>query len=196
MSRYQVPACVRGQAKFLRHLFRDVTWNQGSRFTCPTSWWLSRWTLREGFLTVPTNTPPSDGDLVGEGPLGPDDYAVLDHFKGKSQAEFSKMLESATGVPAEDFMWMRDPGLLYYLPCVLQYVSSPQSAGNYAFASGVVSALAFQASHSALSPETLRVALDIVDTCHRHASKFDIDGSDSEFLRDVRLVSDAAHGVQ
>jgi hypothetical protein len=140
--------------------------------------------------------PPDAAALVG--PLsagleyGLDEACVLKNFLGKDQAQARAMFRGAEYL-AEDFMWMAEEGLRYYLPPALEHLQSEESARSW-FAHSLLCSTSVQAEWG-LPHDLLDLVKRIADYVDANRSKFDL-GSDEEeellrsYLIKIREQSD------
>src|SRR2546425_731365 len=134
--------------------------------------------------------PPDATALVGPLPVGVDKYGldeacVLRNFLGKDQAQARAMFRGAQHL-TEDFMWMAEGGLRYYLPPALEYLESDESAGDW-FAHGLLCSLSVQAEWG-LPPDLLDLVRRISEYVDVNRSKFDIGPDEEEELFHSYLV--------
>ncbi len=124
--------------------------------------------------------PPDATALVGPLPVGLDEYGldeacVLKNFLGKDQPQARALFRESHG--AEDFMWMAEGGLGYYLPPALQHLQSDESTGDW-FAHSLLCSLSVQAEWG-LPRDLLDLVKRIADYVDANRSKFGL-GSDEE----------------
>jgi hypothetical protein len=125
--------------------------------------------------------PPDATALVGQLPAGLDQYGldeacVLKNFLGKDQPQARAMFRDGDYL-TEDFAYMAEEGLRYYLPPALDYLQSDESAGAW-FAHGLLCSLSIQAGYG-LARDLRDLAKQIADYVDANRSKFDL-GSDEE----------------
>ena len=72
----------------------------------------------------------------------------------------------------EDFMWMAKAGLEYYLDPAWRYIQSGDSAGDWEFASGLLTSLAFQTETYKPTPGVARLVRCVSDYIRLNAAKF------------------------
>jgi hypothetical protein len=74
---------------------------------------------------------PTKDELVDYDSL--DDRTVVNHFLGRTADEAFEMFRTNASQYAEDFMWMAQRGLEYYLDPVCRYFQSCDSEGDWFF---------------------------------------------------------------
>jgi hypothetical protein len=99
-------------------------------------------------------TPPDAAALVGPPPVGLDEEYVLKNFLGKEQAQARAMFREASNV-ADDFAWMTEAGLRYYIPPVLEYLESDESSHACEFAHFLLCSLYIQAGRMSVARDVL-----------------------------------------
>ncbi len=110
---------------------------------------------------------------------GPDDRTVLEHFLGKSQAEAYEMFGTAGHRYTEDLMWMAPQGFEFYLEPAVWYAESAHSARDWEFVSGLLTSVAHQVTHGALSPASAELASRLAEYVGQHLAKFEFgEGND------------------
>src|SRR5438128_2553652 len=122
--------------------------------------------------------PPDETALVGPSPVGLDEQSVLKNFLGRSQAQARAMFQESSYV-ADDFAWMAQAGLRYYLPPALEYLESDESSHDWEFANFLLCSLYIQVGTMGVAQDVLDLIRRIADYLDAHRTKFDI-GTDEE----------------
>ncbi len=116
---------------------------------------------------------PTRQDLVGEPPYTLDEHNVLRNFLGKTREEVRTMFPAASYL-TEDFMWMAEAGLNYFLPSALDYLQSPDSDRDFDFAAGLLCSLAYQIETHRLAHKLVELIKSIAGYVKAHQDKFAI----------------------
>ncbi len=122
--------------------------------------------------------PPDSLALVGPPPIGLDQKCVLKNFLGKNQAQAKAMFRESS-IVADDFAWMTEAGVRYYIIPALEYLESDESSRDWEFANFLLCSLYIQADRADASPEILAMIKRVADYLDANHAKFDI-GTDEE----------------
>ena len=130
--------------------------------------------------------PPSANELVGPPPHGLDEKWALKNFLGKTREQAREMCKNSA--VTEDFTYMASAGLCYYLPAVLSYLESEESADDWEFAHGLMCALSSQVSIFGMRGEPLPLIKQVAEYCDTHRAKFHLGSEDlfDEYLQKIR----------
>jgi len=137
--------------------------------------------------------PPTANELVGPPPHSLDAEWTLKNFLGETQEDAREMCRGNSSV-TEDFTYMAAPGLCYYLPAALSYLTSDDSTKDWDFAHGLMCALSSQVSIFGMRGEPLILINQVAEYCDMHREKFDLTAEDlfDGYLQKIRNAEQGA----
>ncbi len=115
---------------------------------------------------------PTEDDINVHGSL--DELAARDHFLGKSVDEAEELFRDNSAHYQEDLMWMGPRAFQFYLPAVLNYLRSSDSAGDDHVISCLYKIVVFRAGQDGFSLAVGRVQ-ELVDYVIDSYPKFEVD---------------------
>ena len=131
--------------------------------------------------------PPNVMELVGTDPcIGLDEQHVLKNFLGKNQTEAIEICKNLA--VTENFSYMAEAGLTYYLPAAASYLLSPDAKEDWEFSHGLMCSLSCQIQSGSLNGSAIPLIKEIAEYCNRNRDKFEIGDDDlfDEYLAAIR----------
>jgi hypothetical protein len=125
---------------------------------------------------------PDETNIV-DGP-GLDEQWAKKNWLGKSLADAKGMFSSDSNhCYTEDFMYLSDLAVRYYLPAAIDYARSDQAAHDAVFVGGMAVSLARRLELQSLRPETAALAQEFARVVLSDLGKYDLDRNspDDEF---------------
>ncbi len=117
---------------------------------------------------------PDETNIV-DGP-GLDEDHAKSNWLGKSLDDaFAMFSADWNHCYTEDFMYLSDVAVRYYLPAAIAYAASDRSIGDYLFMGFMGSALAFRLEEHSLLPETVELARKFAVVVLSSLAKYDLD---------------------
>lgn len=132
---------------------------------------------------------PKNNELVAPGVNELDANWLKKNFSGKQRAEAFRMFANRPVANiGDDFYYMSNLGLEYYLPVVLDYLKSPCSKGDLDFVSCTTNALADRQLHDQhhLSDVSKQLIFNIAEYIKSDLAKFDI--SPGQFTKQLEAM--------
>lgn len=115
--------------------------------------------------------PPTKTDINVHDSL--DEIAAKDHFLGKTVDEAELLFRENSAYYQDDLMWMGPRAYEYYLQSVVNYLKSPQAAGDTHIISCMYSVIRFRAEESGFELGRESVG-ELVDYVIGSYEKFDV----------------------
>jgi hypothetical protein len=120
---------------------------------------------------------PTAKELIGGNgdSSDPDDRCVVAHFLGLTQGEARVAMEVEGIALADDFAYMADAGLRYYLPAAFDYLQSEQSKNNFEFCLYLLCSLriVIRRNNPAPAQDVAALIHEIARYCSSCPEKFD-----------------------
>ncbi|MEM6473957.1 MAG: hypothetical protein AAF802_30680 [Planctomycetota bacterium] len=137
----------------------------------------------------------------------PDETNIVDHpgldedwakknFLAKTHDDVRAMFRADKNLCyTEDFTYLSDLAVRYYLPVAIEYASSTDSAGDYLFIGGIATSLACQLEHNRFSDETKRIAQEFAKLVLSDLAKYDFDRHEDDFwINSLEYICGQTHG--
>ncbi len=126
---------------------------------------------------APITGPPTVEELAGGTGAGYDAdlRCVVEHFLGLTQEEARVAIETRGILLADDFGYMADAGLRYYLPAAFEYLRSDESKNALEFCLFFLGSLrsVIRRTHSRPAPDIVALVKEIAGYCASCPEKFD-----------------------
>ncbi len=115
-----------------------------------------------------------------------DEVSARKDFLGKTRQQASQLFFEHAIYYLEDLFWMGDAGFSYYLPAVIPFMESEESAEDGEFVSSLLLTIGNRLEES---PQAVRAcredALHILRYLNTHWAKFDIDAENAPYYSDL-----------
>jgi len=138
---------------------------------------------------------PDESNIVDGEAL--DEQYAKKNFLGKTLDDaFEMFCEGNNHIYPEDFQYLSDLAVRYYLPAAIKYAESDNSKGEYLFIGWMGSSLAFRLREGTISPETAEIAKRYALTVLECPEKYDLVSEDgfreTDSLDALRFICDNA----
>lgn len=137
----------------------------------------------------------------------PDETNIVDHssldgdwakknFLGKTHDDVRAMFRADNNhCYTEDFTYLSDLAVGYYLPVAIEYAASNDSAGDDLFIGGIATSLACQLEHNGFSDETKQLSQTFAKLVLSDLAKYDFDRNGDRFWIDsLEYICNQTHG--
>ena len=122
---------------------------------------------------------PDETNIVNRSGL--DEDCAKRNWLGRSLSQAFEMFSSSRNhCYTEDFMYLSDLAVRYYLPPAIDYAASDRSLGDYLFVGGMAVSLAFRLEQHGLSPETVLLARSFAKVVLTDLAKYSLDRNEPE----------------
>jgi hypothetical protein len=138
-----------------------------------------------------------DASNIVDGPGLDEDWAK-NNWLGKSLTDAFQMFSSSMNhCYTEDFMYLSDLAVRYYLPAAVEYAASERSVGDYLFIGGMATSLALRIEQGTLQPETIALAREYATAVLANLTKYNLDrtsSSDLWFINAIEYIARNEYG--